>query len=317
LIKSSFKKGYPDMKLILANNQSTPFRDFYAFLRAISSEPFDYTSYSSLLFSFDTNTERHAMIRNLEHHRDLSDYDGLYINNYLNTYELAAATAIVCNAYGIGFANRELTNPPSLSKLTMYAKLAVAGISIPSTIAGTKAALLTAAQHMANMRFPAVLKRADADRGIDNFKVTGPDHVRALLADHDQKSLWLLQDYIPNDGFYLLNFYGDTLAFCIFRSLEERTDGNLQKAHMYKPQGGANAHLVVSANIPSIVEETARSALRAMNRQIGSVDCLYDVASGKVHVLEVNYNPQLVTINTFKELRKDAFIKYLPKLGQD
>jgi hypothetical protein len=304
------------MKLILANNQSAPFRDFYAALLETSSEPFDYTGYSSLLFSFDVAAERRVEIHNLEHDRDLSDYDGLYINNYLYTYELAAAVAIVCDSYGIGFANRELANPPSLSKLTMYAKLAVAGVSIPRTIAGTKAALLTAKRHITNVQFPAVLKRADADRGIDNFKVNGLDQVHALLASHDQKSLWLLQDYIPNNGFYLLNFYGDSLAFCIFRSLEERSDGNLQKAHMYKPQGGANAHLIATEDIPLNVRQTAQTALRAMNRQIGSVDCLYDAASGQVHVLEVNYNPQLVTISTFKELRKDAFAAYLPRLGQ-
>jgi D-alanine-D-alanine ligase-like ATP-grasp enzyme len=48
-----------------------------------------------------------------------------------------------------------------------------------------------------------------------------------------------------------------------------------------------------------------------MNRQIGSVDCIYDEASDKTYVLEVNYNPQLVTIETFKEVRVQAFLDNL------
>jgi D-alanine-D-alanine ligase-like ATP-grasp enzyme len=51
-----------------------------------------------------------------------------------------------------------------------------------------------------------------------------------------------------------------------------------------------------------------------MNRQIGSVDCLYDPKTERVHVLEVNYNPQLVTIETFRETRIKAFLEGISKI---
>ncbi len=52
-----------------------------------------------------------------------------------------------------------------------------------------------------------------------------------------------------------------------------------------------------------------------MNRQVASVDCLYDQTTQKTYVLEVNYNPQLVTIETYKDVRIQAFLEALPSIG--
>jgi glutathione synthase/RimK-type ligase-like ATP-grasp enzyme len=305
------------VKLILANNQSERFTAFYASLQAKSSEPFDYAGYDSLLFSFNVDADHPLTVRNLAQSRDLTQYDGVYINGYLNTYELAATVAISCDALGIGYINRELHQPASLSKLSMHAKLAAARVPTPPTIAGTKHALLQAADQLSEATFPAVLKRADADRGIDNYKVQSFDEVAKLLQAHTDRSLWLLQEFVPNNGFYLLSFYEQMPKFCIFRSLESRPDGNVQKAHMYKPKGGKNASLIDVDEVPEAVVATCQKALIAMDRQIGSIDCLYDANTGEVHILEVNYNPQLVTIETFKEARIEAFLQYLPNLGKD
>jgi len=302
------------MKLILANNQNQKFTDFYHDLQRQASEEFDYASYRDLLFRFDGQAQ--PQLYNLLTGRELADYDGVYINGYLSTYELAAAVAITCKARGIGFVNQEFHDPPSLSKLSMHAKLAAANVQTPATLAGTKQALLKAKDQVENFSYPAILKRADADRGIDNYMIRSAEELEVLLQTHDDKSLWILQQFIPNDGFYLVSFYGGEPKFCIFRSLEERPDGNAQKAHMYKPKGGANAGLIELQDAPPAIIATCQNAVQAMNRQIASVDCIYDASSDQVYVLEVNYNPQLVTINTFKEERTAAFLDYLPKIGK-
>lgn len=302
------------MKLILANNQTDTFTSFYQGLQAKSAEPFDYSAYSEMLFLFDTDDEQPLKMVNLATGRQLDEYDGVYINGYLNTYELAATVAISCQALGVPFVNQELQDPPSLSKLTSYAKLAAAGVRLPKTVAGTKAALLRAGEYVGDELFPAILKRADADRGIDNFKVTSREEVAELLAEHDSRSLWILQEFIDNDGFYLVSFYGTKPVFCIFRSLEERPDGNARKAHMFKPKGGGNASLIELSEVPPQIIDECSKAISAMNRQIGSVDCLYNPRDQKTYLLEVNYNPQLVTIETFKDVRVQAF---LDNLAQD
>lgn len=301
------------MKLILANNQSDKFVSFYDELRQRSSEPFDYTGYESLLFIFDTAVRQPVTAINLDKAVSLSDYDGVYINGYLSTYELAATTAVACESLGVPFINTELASPPSLSKLSSYAKLAAAGVPIPFTIAGTKKALVSAVSYRERLDYPAVLKRADADRGLDNYMVGSAEEVIELLSPHDTRSLWVLQAFIPNDGFYRVGYHGNTPDFCIFRSLQERPDGNARKAHMYKPKGGGNASLIQISEVPEAILSASSRAMKAMGRQIGGVDCLYDAATGKASVLEVNYNPQLVTVDTFKEERIAAFLECLAR----
>ncbi len=292
------------MKLVLANNQTPQFVEYYGAIKNRYGDILDYTNYVSLLFFFDSDSPSPVAVSVLSSGKQLTDYDGVYINGYLDTYELAAATAICANFLGVPFVNHELANSGSLSKLTMYAKLTAAGVSLPKTVAGSAKALTT----LKDFTFPAVLKRADADRGIDNYKVKSMAEVESLLTSQEALSIWILQDYVPNDGFYLVSYYLDQASFCIFRSLEERPDGNEQKAHMFKPKGGGNASLIPLPEVPKSILEECSKALKVMDRQIGSVDCIYDSATDKVYILEVNYNPQLVTIETYKQERLEAFV---------
>ena len=296
------------MKLVLANNQSERFVSFYESLQQQTSEPFDYTGYSSMLFRLDNDAPQSIVVKNLAQARDLTEYNGVYINNYLNTYELAASVAICCQALDVPYVDKEFEHAPSLSKLTAYTRLVAAGVRIPKTVAGSKAALLRGADQYPDNLFPAVLKRADADRGIDNLKLTSKAEVAECLHLHDDRSIWILQEYIDNNGFYRVSFYNQKPVFCIFRALEERADKNVQKAHMSKPKGGANASLIELAEVPHEIIEECQRAINALNRQIGGVDCLFDPLTKRVYILEVNYNPQLVTLETFKEVRIKAFL---------
>jgi D-alanine-D-alanine ligase-like ATP-grasp enzyme len=83
---------------------------------------------------------------------------------------------------------------------------------------------------------------------------------------------------------------------------------------MYKPKGGINATLLPLDQLPSSVSVECKKAVDVMNRQIASVDCIYDELSDTTYVLEVNYNPQLVTIETFKDVRVNAFIDNLENI---
>lgn len=302
------------MKLVLANNQTERFVSFYDDLRTQSNDAFDYAPYDCLLFVCNPDEAEPLVVRHLGTGKSLTDYDGVYLNGYLSTYELAATMATCCQALGVPFVNRELADAPSLSKLTTYAKLMRDKVRVPRTVAGAKRALLLGGEYIDRLTFPLVLKRADADRGIDNYKVHDRAEIERLLEPHDQRSLWILQEFVPNNGFYLVSFYDQQPVFSIFRSLEERPDHNEQKAHMYKPKGGTNARLVELTELPTAVMEAAQRAMASTNRQIGSVDILHDPESDNAYVLEVNYNPQLVTIETFKDVRVEAFLEGINKI---
>jgi len=305
------------MKLILANNHSKTFQDFYRELNEHSEEQLDYDAYESLLFRFSGEPGEAAIgVTSVATRRSIGEYEGVYINGYLSTFELAATVAICCDALGIPYINQELSNPPSLSKLTAYAKLSAAGVRIPFTVAGTQAALMQATDaDIVGLSFPAVLKRADADRGVDNIKVVSLEDVHDLLRDRHKRTLWVLQNYIENDGFFRVTYYFYEPKYAIFRSLEARPDGNERKAHMYKPRGGVNATLITPENLPEDVIQTTKQAAIALNRQIAGVDCIYDPNLKRTYILEVNYNPQMVTVETFKDIRIDTFIDGMNNLG--
>lgn len=301
------------MKLVLANNQSQKFREFYSRLPDYGAAPVDYAGYTNLLFIFDDAAGQKVRAVHFETGRSLDAYEAVYLNSYLNSYELAATTALCCDALGVPFLNTELRNAPSLSKLTMHAKLAAKAVATPYTICGAKRAILRAVEaenYISDDAFPAVLKRADADRGVDNFKVTNRSELAGHLADHSNSSLWVLQPFVAHDGYHTICVYDGQVQFSIYRKLQERPDGKADKAHMYKPKGGANASLIEAADVPQELTGLAQRAAKAMDRQICSVDCLLD-KDGRAYVLEVNYNPQMVTIETFREVRIKAFVDFL------
>lgn len=299
------------MKLVLANNQTEKFVSFHQSLQA-DGKIYDYVGYQSLLFYFEKNKTRFINVENFE---DQAVYTGIYLNGYLSTPELAVTLARVLDHNEITYVNRELGSAPSLTKLSAYAALAAKGVSIPKTFGGSAYALLKGIQQaVVTISVPFILKRADADRGIDNYKVDSYERAIEILSSEESLSLWVIQEFIPNKGFYLVSYYDGLPKFSIFRSLEERPDGKQELAHMFKPKGGRNASLLEISELPQALLSESNAAIAALNRQIGSVDLLFDDSQGQAYVLEVNYNPQLVTIETFKDIRQKAFLDAIKEL---
>lgn len=301
-------------KLVIANNQRQNFIEFHVAIQG-EQDLYDYIGYRSLLFEFDAGADT-IHFWNMDTGIRSDEYEGVYLNGYLSTVEIATTAAIVLDAQSVAYVNRELADAPSLSKLSSYAKLARAGVSIPRTFGGAAYALLAGLdQDRITLDVPFILKRADADRGVDNFKIDSYEQAREILQAQDERSIWVAQQFVPNDGYYLVSIYHDAPEFTIYRSMGERNDGRSDKAHMYKPKGGANANLFTIEDTPQEVVAASTAAAKAMNRQIASVDSLYDPTTGKVYVLEVNYNPQLVTIMTFREVREQAFLRAIERIG--
>ncbi len=291
------------MKLVLANNQTDQFVNFHKQIQG-DEHIYDYIGYRSLLFYFEKGISQFFNVEN-----GSNDYAGVYLNGYLSTPEIAVTMARVLKHNHVNYVNHELGNAPSLTKLCAYAALAAADVSIPPTFGGSAYALIHGIdQQKITIETPFILKRADADRGIDNYKIDSYERAREILSQQEERSLWVIQSFIPNDGFYLISYYDGKPKFSIFRSLEERPDGKQELAHMFKPKGGANATLQEMSELPETLVSESNTAIGALNRQIGSVDLLYSKDQNRAYVLEVNYNPQLVTIETFKEVRQQAFL---------
>ena len=295
------------MKLVLANNQSKKFVAFHSGMQT-EENVYDYSDYKSLLFHFEKGN---AGVLNVQSGKQLDAYDGVYINGYMQTTEIAYALATVLDHLNIAYVDRELKNAPSHSKLTAYAKLSTKDVDIPMTYAGSAYALTIASKKgmLRSLALPLVVKRADADRGIDNFIFNTYEEIENLLSKAEDLSVWLVQEFIPNKGFYLLNITHDELNYGVFRTLQKRPDDRRELAHMYKPHGGSNARLIEKTDIPQVAITESLKAVKAMNRQIATVDLIYEDATNRARILEVNYNPQLITAPTFKERKQSVFLK--------
>ena len=303
------------MKLILSDGQSLKFKNYFKQLSTEYSFEFDYSGYKDILFSFtEKNNSIHTEAHLFSTGKNITDYDGVYFKSYEFRPDIAYAFACILNYYGIKYIDKEVGMAISSSKLSMYTKLALANLSIPDTYAGHTKALKTGLNNgyinFNNQK--KVLKRADADRGIDNYLVNSNKEIEAIL-DSKPLSIWLLQDYIENDGYYRIMIYGQEAKVAIFRKLMPRPDKNKMKAHMYRPKGGENATLVNISDLNDDIIQISKKAAKTMNRQIAGVDVLIGKKNQKVYLMEVNYNPELVNLSAFKKEREDALVDYLRK----
>lgn len=299
------------MKLVLSNNQSPKFTEFHKQLQA-SQEIYEYVGYKDLVFVIKTGEINFI---NLKNNKQAENYEAVYLTSYINCLEYALAAATVLDFRGIRYADSQLKHGVSMSKLTEYTKLAATKVPIPSAFAGSARALLKGLDSgVILVEYPIIVKRADSDRGIDNFKVADRNRLVQILGESSSKSPWIIQEFIPNNGFYRLSFYLDSLASVIFRSAHPREDGNEEKSHLNKPKGGANAKLIEPEDLPAELLGIARGACRVMGRDFGGVDMVIDSTTGRPYILEVNYNPQLVTVSAHKDTRSEAFLNAMRNL---
>jgi len=298
------------MKLILSHNQSMKFNDFFESIQG-NEGLFDYSGYSDLIFLFDYSLLHPAQFINLDSNRRSLNYDGAYITGYLKEPDLAIAVAEIFESEKTPFVDRELADSVSLSKVSESARLVINGIPVPKTYAGTKLAIIRAlTADVIKLDFPLVMKLADGERGRENFTIFDKNEVFDLLREKDDASVWILQKLVKTTGFYRINLYSGKIAFGIFRSLDGLPeDRERHLAHMYKPAGGENAVFLEPKKIPHEVKRVAKRASKILNRQFVGVDVVVDKYSKKAYVLEANYNPQLVTVESFQERRIKEFLR--------
>ena len=303
------------MKLILSHNQSMEFNDFFTKIQN-GKELFDYSGYHDLLFKFDNTLIHSIQFLNLDTNRLSYHYSGAYLTGYLNCPDLAFATATILNFEGIHVIDRELINAPSLSKISEAAKLVSHNILMPKSYAGTKTAVIRAlTSNKISLEFPLIMKLADGTRGSENYTIFDKNEIFDLLDGKEDSSIWILQKYVESTGFYRINCFYGRPAYGIFRSLDDIPEGfERHHSHMYKPAGGSNATFLETKDISRSVRIAASRASRILKRDISGVDIIVDKHSKHTYVLEVNYNPQLVTVESFKDNRICKFLKAIEEL---
>ncbi|MGH7195787.1 MAG: RimK/LysX family protein [Candidatus Saccharimonadales bacterium] len=266
---------------------------FFEKVNLRNNEPTDYfcDNYDSLIFYFDgSNTH---VINAADGGLDLATYSFIFFKSHYNG-EFAPVAADYLRYKGRNFVDKELAGSRSLDKLAQLMKLNCAMLPLPRTICARTSQLKTRFGELSEyLGLPFVLKDIHSDRGKNNYLIgTQADFDTILRQARPSKKLtFVAQKFIPNDGFYRLNIFGNTTRLAIWRAASGHQDR--LKSHLNKPSGGVNAQLLKLGALPSQLHTLAASAAACLNRQVAGVDLVQDKSTKKWYILEVNNGPQI------------------------
>lgn len=260
---------------------------------------------------FDINGYATKVANTADGCRDVSDYSLAYIKSHWNYPEQASTLAEYLLYKSKPFFDQELRNYTSRSKLSEYMKLATHGIDIPRSFAGYPQLLKKQMGKITGViGFPMVFKAAEADRGRDNYFVEDEATLNKLIDEVPEKSIYIIQAFVPNDGFYRINVFGKDAKMAVFRSKCEHEDP--LKQHLSKPSGGSNAKIIpIEDLVPEIMQLAVRASIY-MKREIAGVDVIQDKSTGKCYILEVNSSPQLRS-GAYIEEKATEFARFIDK----
>lgn len=277
--------------VILTSRTDSATKDFFNIVAEKSKSEIILERYKKLNFEVDQNNCPRI---SLPDGRDLADVGLVYFKAYNLYPEHALAIAKYLQFNKVPFIDKELVESVSRSKLSELFILANNGISVPQTKVITGFKNLPFYAELANS-FGAkfVIKDAFADRGKNNFLVIDSDSYAKVLDCLNGSSIFIIQKFIENDGFLRILLMGGEAVQIVKR--ESVAHRNPLKAHLNKPCGGINAYELDIVSFDTDVMTLARHAASIMRRDVAGVDIIQDKNSKKWYVLEVNYNPEVVS----------------------
>lgn len=213
---------------------------------------------------------------------NLETYDAVFMRGHFRKrLDIAHVVSDYMHTHGKHIVN-DYSHARTSSKLSQAYLFADLGIPTPETICGSSQVLLDASQTLA---MPFICKEVYGAHGDNNHFVTSQEQLHQVLAHAD--GLFVLQEYVPNEGDYRLLCVGDE-HLIIWRSAAPGS-------HLNNTSQGGHAELLPDNALPDIVLEQARRCLKRLDMTIAGVDIIYDKAQDRYLFLEVNSQPQLVT----------------------
>jgi glutathione synthase/RimK-type ligase-like ATP-grasp enzyme len=291
---------------------SAPTEELAAFLQDVSKDiktsktKFVIRSYKDLVFQIN---EAGVKVFESKSGKDIGSFDLVYFKSHKRSYVQAISLASYLKYANVSYFDQELLSHVSYDKLSEYIRLAINGLSVPATLCANKDYLIKNHGLLSDKTgWPLVCKEVSSDRGKKNFLVHNAKELKAVLAKAKDEDLYVLQQFIANDGYLRAYLMGSEVQLAVFRG--QHSNKNPLKQHLNNPSGSINARLVEVDKLDSSVKNMAVLATKVMNRQVAGVDLIQDKVTKQWYVLEVNSAPQLRSGSFIDEKRK-AFAKFI------
>lgn len=284
--------------------------EFFAKVSAKHKSPLTYrcADFDALMFWIDGESTKVVNVQ--DSLQDLANYSLTFFKNH-HAREFAYAAAEYLHFKNRPFVDTEFLHYMSSSKLSEYMKLTCYGLSVPTTICAKTDVLR---KHFSQLKdtlgLPFVMKEMSSDRGKNNYLVKTKQQFLTILDEASAKQTYLVQKYVPNEGFYRIYVLGKEASLAVWRSTTPHQDP--LKMHLNKPAGSLNAMQVPLDKLPAEAEDMAVQAATCLNRQVCGVDILQDKETKKWYILEANNDPQIRT-GSFVPAKIDAFASFIDK----
>ncbi len=268
--QSSVEKGLADPAALskLLNEASSEISVMWAYLE-------------DLVFSLNTETVDLYDARN---EQPIEAYSKIYFRYWGAQEGHAIAAARICHLKGIPFIDSETLQIGSKNKITQYVNLYEAKVAFPRTLIASNDNLLK--HHIRlGFGFPCIMKDKGGTRGQTNYLVRDEAHMKQIIETHPQ-IIFVLQEFIPNDGDYRVIVAGTEVKLVIRR----KAQGN---SHLNNTSQGGSATIVPSTELPQSVLDDCIRASQFYGREFSGVDIVQSQQDGSYYCFEINRAPQI------------------------
>jgi glutathione synthase/RimK-type ligase-like ATP-grasp enzyme len=222
--------------------------------------------------------------------KNLKDLSALYIANWRINPEIAMAIVTYLERHNVPVINPEIGRYLPMTKLGEFVMMSNKDIPLPDSVFIRHKHIKKAIKKSKlPFLFPFIAKSTNGSMGSNNWLIkSNEDLEKAMIEAPD--SLFVLQEFIPNDFDYRILVFGGVPRMVIKRSrLSDDT-------HVNNTSKGGDGVFVDLGSMDTKVLDIAVKAAAAVGRtELGGVDIVISNITKKPYVLEVNKSPQIET----------------------
>lgn len=243
--------------------------------------------------------------------KSIGNFEIVYLKSHKSNYSQAISAAQYLQFRGIKFFDKELLSHIAYDKLSSYMKLATHNMPIPYTICASKDYLQKNIRELGEqIGWPLVCKEINSNRGKKNYFMRNQAEAKKILKDADSEDLYLLQEYVPNNGWVRALVFSKAAELFIGR--HEIAHKDPRRHHLNSPFGSKNAYLITENDIDPMARDLAIRAADLTNRQVAGVDLIRNKSNNRWLILEVNNSPQFKS-GAFVEEKEKTFAKFIDR----